>query len=63
MYRVTFRLLETADEHFYPAYFSKISLAHARLGAAGESPEKDVSRERLETSATGAVNGNSATRC
>jgi predicted TIM-barrel fold metal-dependent hydrolase len=23
MYRVTFRLLETADEHFYPAYFSK----------------------------------------
>jgi predicted TIM-barrel fold metal-dependent hydrolase len=22
MYRVTFRLLETADEHFYPAYFS-----------------------------------------
>jgi hypothetical protein len=21
MYRVTFRLLETADEHFYPAYF------------------------------------------
>ena len=23
MYRVTFRLLETADEHFYPAYFRK----------------------------------------
>jgi uncharacterized protein len=23
MYRVTFRLLETEDEHFYPAYFSK----------------------------------------
>jgi predicted TIM-barrel fold metal-dependent hydrolase len=23
MYRVTFRLLESADEHFYPAYFSK----------------------------------------
>lgn len=23
MYRVTFRLLETADEHFYPAYFAK----------------------------------------
>ncbi len=23
MYRVSFRLLETADEHFYPAYFSK----------------------------------------
>ena len=23
MYRVTFRLLETADEHFYPLYFSK----------------------------------------
>jgi predicted TIM-barrel fold metal-dependent hydrolase len=23
MYRVTFRLLETADEHFYPQYFSK----------------------------------------
>jgi predicted TIM-barrel fold metal-dependent hydrolase len=23
MYRVTFRLLETADEHFYPAYFSQ----------------------------------------
>jgi len=23
MYRVTFRLLETADEHFYPSYFSK----------------------------------------
>ena len=22
MYRVTFRLIETADEHFYPAYFS-----------------------------------------
>lgn len=21
MYRITFRLLETADEHFYPAYF------------------------------------------
>jgi len=23
MYRVTFRLLETEDEHFYPEYFSK----------------------------------------
>lgn len=23
MYRVTFRLMETADEHFYPAYFRK----------------------------------------
>jgi uncharacterized protein len=23
MYRVTFRLLETSDEHFYPAYFRK----------------------------------------
>jgi uncharacterized protein len=23
MYRVTFRILETEDEHFYPAYFSK----------------------------------------
>jgi len=23
MYRVTFRLLETADEHFYPVYFRK----------------------------------------
>jgi uncharacterized protein len=23
MYRVTFRLLETEDEHFYPAYFRK----------------------------------------
>ncbi len=23
MYRVTFRLLETADEHFYPAFFRK----------------------------------------
>lgn len=23
MYRVTFRILETQDEHFYPAYFSK----------------------------------------
>jgi predicted TIM-barrel fold metal-dependent hydrolase len=23
MYRVTFRLLETADEHFYPGYFRK----------------------------------------
>jgi predicted TIM-barrel fold metal-dependent hydrolase len=23
MYRVTFRLLETADEHFYPTYFAK----------------------------------------
>ena len=24
MYRVTLRLLETADEHFYPAYYSNI---------------------------------------
>jgi hypothetical protein len=23
MYRVTFRLLETEDEHFYPDYFSQ----------------------------------------
>jgi predicted TIM-barrel fold metal-dependent hydrolase len=28
MYRVTFRILQTADEHFYPAYFSQYHWPH-----------------------------------
>ena len=32
MYRVTFRLLESEDEHFYPAYFSQYHWPHYGIG-------------------------------
>jgi len=32
MYRVTFRLLETEDEHFYPPYFSQYHWPHYGIG-------------------------------
>jgi len=35
MYRTSFRILETEDEHFYPEYFRKIPLAVLRLRFAG----------------------------
>jgi uncharacterized protein len=36
MYRVTFRILETEDEHFYPAYFSKYHWPMHALGLSDE---------------------------
>lgn len=36
MYRVTFRILETEDEHFYPEFFSKYHWPHYGLGLPEE---------------------------
>ena len=40
MYRVTFRILETEDEHFYPAYFSKYHWPMHALGLPDEVLKK-----------------------
>lgn len=40
MYRVTFRILETEDEHFYPAYFAKYHWPMHALGLPEEILKK-----------------------
>lgn len=53
MYRVSFRLLETADEHFYPAYFSKYHWAWYGFALPDEVLQKIYRANALKLLETG----------
>jgi hypothetical protein len=40
MYRTSFRILETEDEHFYPAYFAKYHWPSHALGLSDKVLKK-----------------------
>ena len=54
MYRVTFRILETQDEHFYPAYFSKYHWPMHALGLPDEVLRKVYRENALKLLGNGA---------
>jgi predicted TIM-barrel fold metal-dependent hydrolase len=53
MYRVTFRILETQDEHFYPAYFSKYHWPMHALGLPDEVLRKVYRENALKVLGNG----------